>query len=44
MEVSEAKLLKELERENTKLKKIRPDEMLKNRVLMTYAAEKTGSP
>ena len=39
MEVSEAKRLKELERENTELKKMLADEMLKNRVL-TYAAEK----
>jgi len=39
MEVNEAKRLKELERENTELKKMLADEMLRNRVL-TYVAEK----
>jgi putative transposase len=39
MEVNEARRLKELERENTELKKMLAEEMLKNRVL-TYVCEK----
>jgi putative transposase len=39
MEVNEARRLKELERENTELKKMVAEEMLKNRVL-SYVCEK----
>ena len=39
MEVNEARRLKELERENTELKKMLAEEMLKNRVL-SYVCEK----
>ena len=39
MEVNEARRLKELERENSELKKMLAEEMLKNRVL-SYACEK----
>jgi putative transposase len=39
MEVTEARRLKELERENTELKKMLAEEMLKNRVL-SYVCEK----
>lgn len=39
MEINEAKRLKELERENTELKKMLADSLLKNRVL-EYACEK----
>ena len=39
MEVNEARRLKELERENTELKKRLAEEMLKNRVL-SYVSEK----
>ena len=39
MEVNEARRLKELERENSELKKMLAEEMLKNRVL-TYLCEK----
>ena len=39
MEINEARRLKELERENTELKKMLAEEMLKNRVL-TYVCEK----
>jgi putative transposase len=39
MEVNEARRLKELERENTELKKMLAEEMLKNRVL-AYVCEK----
>ena len=38
MEVNEARRLKELERENTELKKMLAEEMLKNRVL-SYVCE-----
>lgn len=43
MEVNEARLLKELERENTELKKMLTEEMLKNRVL-SYVCEKSCEP
>jgi len=39
MDVNEARRLKELERENTELKKMLAEEMLKNRVL-SYVCEK----
>ena len=39
MEVNEARRLKELERENSELKKMLAEEMLKNRVL-SYVCEK----
>ena len=39
MEVNEARRLKELERENTELKKMLAEELLKNRVL-SYVCEK----
>ena len=39
LEVNEARRLKELERENTELKKMLAEEMLKNRVL-SYVCEK----
>jgi len=39
MEVSEARRLKDLERENTELKKMLAEEMLKNRVL-SFVCEK----
>ena len=39
MDVNEARRLKELERENTELKKMLAQEMLKNRVL-SYVCEK----
>ena len=39
MEVNEARRLKELERENTELKKMLAEEMLKSRVL-SYVCEK----
>ena len=39
MEVNEARRLKELERENSELKKMLAEEMLKNRVL-AYVCEK----
>jgi putative transposase len=39
MEVNEARRLKELERENTELKKMLAEEMLKNRVL-SFVCEK----
>jgi putative transposase len=39
MEINEARRLKELERENTELKKMLAEEMLKNRVL-AYVCEK----
>lgn len=39
MDVNEARRLKELERENTELKKMLAEEMLKNRVL-AYVCEK----
>ena len=39
MEVNEARRLKELERENTELRKMLAEEMLKNRVL-SYVCEK----
>ena len=39
MEINEARRLKELERENTELKKMLAEEMLKNRVL-SYVCEK----
>ena len=39
IEVNEARRLKELERENTELKKMLTEEMLKNRVL-SYVCEK----
>jgi len=39
MEVNEARRLKELERENTELKKMLAEELLKHRVL-TYVCEK----
>ena len=39
MEVNEARRLKELERENTELKKMLAEQMLKNRVL-SYVCEK----
>jgi len=43
MEVNEARRLKELERENTELKKMLAEEMLKNRVL-SYVCEKSCEP
>jgi putative transposase len=43
MEVNEARRLKELERENTELKKMLAEEMLKNRVL-AYVCEKSCEP
>lgn len=43
MEVNEARRLKELERENTELKKMLADAMLENRVLK-FAGEKKGEP
>ena len=39
MDINEARRLKELERENTELKKMLAEEMLKNRVL-SYVCEK----
>ena len=39
MEVNEARRLKELERENTELKKLLAEELLRNRVL-SYVCEK----
>ena len=39
LEINEARRLKELERENTELKKMLAEEMLKNRVL-AYVCEK----
>ena len=39
MEINEARRLKELERENSELKKMLAEEMLKNRVL-SYVCEK----
>jgi len=43
MEVNEARRLKGLERENTELKKMLAEEMLKNRVL-SYVCEKSCEP
>ena len=43
MEVNEARRLKELERENSELKKMLAEEMLKNRVL-SFVCEKALSP
>jgi len=43
MEVSEAKRLKELERENTELKKMLAESLLKNRVL-EFVCEKSCEP
>lgn len=40
MEVNEAKRLKELERENTELKKMLADSLLKNRVLEVVCEKK----
>jgi putative transposase len=40
MDVSEAKRLKELERENSELKKMLADSLLKNRVLEAISAKK----
>jgi putative transposase len=40
MEVNEAKRLKELERENTELKKMLADSLLKNRVLEAVCEKK----
>jgi putative transposase len=40
MEVNEAKRLKELERENTELKKMLADSLLKNRVLEAICEKK----
>jgi putative transposase len=40
MEVNEAKRLKELERENTELKKMPADSLLKNRVLEAVCEKK----
>jgi putative transposase len=40
MEVNEARRLKELERENSELKKMLAEEMLKNRVLETVCEKK----
>ena len=40
MEVSEAKRLKELERENTELKKMLAESLLKNRVLEAVCEKK----
>ena len=40
MEVNEARRLKELERENTELKKMLAEEMLKNRVLQFVCEKK----
>jgi len=44
MEVSEAKRLKELERENTELKKMLAESLLKNRVLEVRMRKKVVSP
>jgi putative transposase len=44
MEVSEARRLKELERENTKLKKMFAEELLRNRVLSYVCEKKAVSP
>ena len=44
MEVNEARRLKELERENTELKKMLAEEMLKNRVLSYVCKKKAVSP
>ena len=43
MEVNEARRLKELERENSELKKMLAEEMLKNRVL-SFVCEKSFEP
>ena len=43
MDVNEARRLKELERENTELKKMLAEEMLKNRVL-SYVCKKNCEP
>lgn len=43
MEVNEAKRLKELERENTELKKMLADSLLENRVLK-FVCEKSSEP
>ena len=40
MEINEAKRLKELERENTELKKLLADQLLKNRVLEAVIEKK----
>lgn len=40
MEVNEAKRMKELERENTEIKKMLAEEMLKNRVLEAVCEKK----
>ena len=44
MDLSEARKLKELERENSELKKMLAESLLKNRVLKAVAPKKNGKP